>query len=230
MQQDLLTSITSNITNIQLIFQVTFIREYPVKQTLISMKQVFELNSTNADMLYQMIFNNSQQYFETEKILDRIYLLSSAGDLIVPVLVEDDATKKQLVLSLNKTSNGEGFWNFGTSTNKTVTNLWVFTISEKYSSITFNFSILTFYISIVYLAGRLIRLSTNGTGMNVIMTDMKDPEHLITLCSGVYASRMIGDLMKEEVLYYELIDILRSSEITKALTGKSSIRNKVKQE
>ena len=104
----------------------------------------------------------------------------------------------------------------------------LFTISDNYSSITFNFSIITFYISIVYVAGRLIRLATNGTGMNVVMTDMKNPDHLNTLCSGIYVSRLIGDLMKEEVLYYELLDILRSPEITKALTGKSSIKQKEK--
>lgn len=71
------------------------------------------------------------------------------------------------------------------------------------------------------MAGRIIRGATYGGGMNVIMTDMKHSERLSTLCTAVYVSRMICDLDKEEELYYELIDILRSPEITKKITGKS---------
>ena len=108
--------------------------------------------------------------------------------------------------------------------------MWFFTISENYSPITFDFSILTFYISIVYFAGRLIRLVTGDATPNIMMTEMKDPEHLTTFCSAIYVSRMIGNLKKEEELYYELLDILRSSELTKVLTGSSSIKDKLKKD
>ena len=175
-------------------------------------------------MLYQIIFNNSQESFSTGKVFQGIYRLPSAGEVIVPFLVEEDNSIKELVLNLTKTDQGE-YWNLETIAIDT-TNLWIFTISDKYSPITFNFSILTFYISIIYFARRLIRLFTNDSGMNVVKTDMKNPEHLNTLCSWIYASRMIGNLEKEEVLYYELIDILRSPDITKALRGKSSIKSK----
>ena len=55
---------------------------------------------------------------------------------------------------------------------------------------------------------------------------MPNPDPLINLCRGIYLSRMSGDLYREEMLYYELIDILRSPEIMKMLTGTSSIKKK----
>jgi hypothetical protein len=39
---------------------------------------------------------------------------------------------------------------------------------------------------------------------------------------------MTGDLVREEVLYYELMDIFRSPELIKMVTGSSSVKNKVK--
>lgn len=55
---------------------------------------------------------------------------------------------------------------------------------------------------------------------------MKSSAPLITLCSGIYVSRMRGDLVREEELYYELIDILRSPELVKMMTGKLSVKHK----
>lgn len=102
----------------------------------------------------------------------------------------------------------------------------IFTTSEFYSPITFSFSVITFYVSIVGLFGRLIRWSLAGP-VNFIMSEMPNPEPLINLCSGIYFSRMTGDLKREEELYYELVDILRSPEMLKLITGSSSLKEKV---
>ena len=87
---------------------------------------------------------------------------------------------------------------------------------------TFNFSVLTFYVSVVYLCGRLLRLVTGGMANNLVISEMPNPDYLINLCEGVYIARMSGKLDNEEELYYELIDILRSPEIVKMVTGRSS--------
>lgn len=89
----------------------------------------------------------------------------------------------------------------------------------------FNFSVITFYISVVYLAGRILRLVTGGMARNVVLSEMPCPDHLINLCEGIYVARMGGKLLKEEELYYELIDIIRSPEIIKMVTGRSSIKD-----
>jgi len=100
-----------------------------------------------------------------------------------------------------------------------------YTISEPYSPITFNFSVLTFYVSVVYVVGRLIRLLLGGSAANLILTDIPHPEPLQDLCVGVYIARMSGDLKKEERLYFELIDILRSPEVLKVVTGRSALKD-----
>ena len=51
---------------------------------------------------------------------------------------------------------------------------------------------------------------------------MPEPDKLINLCEGIKISRYQHLLAREEVLYYVLIDFMRSPEILKRLT-KSSI-------
>lgn len=101
-------------------------------------------------------------------------------------------------------------------------------ISDKYSPATFNFSAITFYISVVYLIARLIRSATSNASVNFVMSEIQNPDYLINLCEGIYVSRMTDELVKEEVLYYELMDIFRSPELIKMVTGRSSVKDKVK--
>lgn len=89
---------------------------------------------------------------------------------------------------------------------------------------------MTFYISIVYVLGRVLRSIISGKGLEFVITDQPNPDNLINLCEGIYVARMARKLNEERVLYYELIDILRSPEIVKKITGQSSIKDKYKQE
>ena len=228
LQKDL-QKVMDHKAKLKVLFDYSFRRKYPESFKLASVQREYNLNSTHAEILYGMVFNDTEETLNIPKLINRIIRLPSAGSTIIPIVIVEEGHQKDLVLYMVK--NNTEYWEFGTNDEKgKFSSFRFFTISENYSPITFNFSILTFYISIVYVAGRLIRMVTYGTGMNVVMTDMKDPEHLTTLCAGVYVSRMIGNLKKEEELYYELLDILRSPEITKALTGKSSIIQKEKEE
>ena len=95
-------------------------------------------------------------------------------------------------------------------------------ISDEYSSATFNLEAITFYVSLVYLIARLPRSVTGNATDNLTMTEIQNPRYLIDLCEGIYVARMTGDLVREETLYYELMDIMRSPELIKMVTGRSA--------
>jgi hypothetical protein len=100
-------------------------------------------------------------------------------------------------------------------------------ISNNYSPATFDFSAITFYVSVVYLAARITRSILGNNINNLIIEEIQNPDYLINLCEGIYVSRMAKDLVREQVLYYELIDIMRSPELIKMVTGRSSIKYKI---
>ena len=222
----------NNTANLLVQVDYSFERTYPTSFPIASVKSQYEINSTYAELLYGNAFGQENMPILIPDLIYRVIRLPSSGEKITPIIIIEDANKpKDLILNLTKDISD--CWQVGTNNleyNEDFVTLWFFTISENYSPITFDFSILTFYISIVYFAGRLIRLVTGDATPNIMMTEMKDPEHLTTFCSAIYVSRMIGNLKKEEELYYELLDILRSSELTKVLTGSSSIKDKLKKD
>jgi hypothetical protein len=110
----------------------------------------------------------------------------------------------------------------GNSTDTNGCNLSYIIISDEYSPATFNLSALTFYVSVVYLIARLLRSVTGNAADNLTMTEIQNPRYLINLCEGIYVARMTGDLVREETLYYELMDIMRSPELIKMVTGRSA--------
>ena len=158
------------------------------------------------------------------KVFDEIIRLPSSGDKIVPLTIKSENFTSGLILTIQNQDNLK-WWNISAvSPLGQKEGVSYFTISDSYSFVTLNFSILTFYISVVYVLGSLIKLVTKGSGRNVVMTDMTCTKDLQVLCEGIYISRMIGKIKEEEELYFELLDILRSPEITKMITGSSSIK------
>ena len=96
------------------------------------------------------------------------------------------------------------------------------TFSDKASSSTSGYSVLTFYVSFVLLAGTYVRNFFSGEAEKVSLTEMPNPEDIINLCEGVLVSRYSFDYDQEEKLYYILIELMRSPDYLKILT-KSSI-------
>lgn len=94
-----------------------------------------------------------------------------------------------------------------------------FTISDKYSSAVFGYSVMGFYISIVYLIGKLFRMSITGSIELIPLMDMPNPDNLLRICEAMIVARVEKDLKREEMLYFELIDLIRSAEILKHITG-----------
>ncbi|CAD8080499.1 unnamed protein product [Paramecium sonneborni] len=50
-------------------------------------------------------------------------------------------------------------------------------------------------------------------------TQMVQPDDLLQLCQAVSTARQLQNYRKENLLYFELIDIIRSPELVKAMTG-----------
>eukprot|EP00826_Nyctotherus_ovalis_P037579 TRINITY_DN3437_c0_g1_i6.p1 TRINITY_DN3437_c0_g1~~TRINITY_DN3437_c0_g1_i6.p1 ORF type:complete len:114 (+),score=28.28 TRINITY_DN3437_c0_g1_i6:104-445(+) len=98
----------------------------------------------------------------------------------------------------------------------------LFAISEKSKSSFFaGYSIITLYISVVLVIGNVIRGIFSGTYYKVIYEEMPNPTPLLKLCTGVEIARHEYDLEKEGELYYELIEVLRSTELIKLITKTS---------
>ena len=169
---------------------------------------------------------NNTMAIELPFAIKQLIRLPSNGNYLAPVIISQNLFDDTLILNYSDHPRG-GYWT-AKMRDKNGQNIGIrlFTISDRFSKITLNYSIITFYISIVFAVGTILKYISIGSGSNLNFTDMKKTSHLETLCAGVYVSRMIGDIPKEEELYYELIEILRSPEITKMLTGPSSIKPK----
>ena len=203
----------------------TFLREYPISNPEVKLKKATALDRNSLGIFNETICTRGMSTVVINNIFDEIIRLPSNGEKITPLTIENANFTKDLILDLVDETEGWGaYWCVMTDSGVDSPGVRFFTVSDQYSEVTMNISIITFYISIVYVVGALIKYSTRGSGMNVIMTDMRITQDLQTLCEGIYISRMIGGYLKEEELYFELLDILRSPEITKMITGSSSIK------
>ena len=94
--------------------------------------------------------------------------------------------------------------------------------SDKVSSSTSGYSVLTFYVSFILLAGTYVRNFFSGQAEKITLTELPNPEAIINLCEGVQVSRYSFDYEQEEKLYYILIELMRSPDYLKILTESST--------
>ena len=88
--------------------------------------------------------------------------------------------------------------------------LFFFVFSDKISSSTSGYSVISFYLTFILIIGNYIRNFFSGQAEKVNLTEMPNPEELINLCEGILTSRHSFDFEQEEKLYYILIEIMRS--------------------
>jgi outer membrane biosynthesis protein TonB len=93
--------------------------------------------------------------------------------------------------------------------------------SDQVSSTTLNYSVLTFYVGFVLVAGNYIRNFFSGQSQKISLTEMPHNEELLTLCEGIKVSRYSSNYEEEEKLYYILIEIMRSPDYLRLLTSSS---------
>lgn len=202
-----------------------FTREYPNSQQVVYSKDSAKLSYVEIGQLYNVFCNISNPAISFNKIsaFSRVIRLVSTGTSILPIFITgSDNLKTGIDLRYHDLSYSK-FWEIRSSATH---NISLYVISEKYSPVTFNFSVITFYISVVYLIGKILRMIISGGANNIPLVDMPNPDPFINVCTGIYVSRMNGCLDTEETLYYELIDMLRSPELMKMISGSSSIKKK----
>jgi len=73
--------------------------------------------------------------------------------------------------------------------------------------------------------GKLIRGVLVIGGNRIFIYEIPNTEQLLMLCECVYIYRLRSELEKEEELYFTFVDVMRSPEMIKAITG-SAIKKK----
>ncbi|CAG9318296.1 PIEZO2_5 [Blepharisma stoltei] len=223
----LCSGLASNSTNKAYYLQMTysFNRDYPEIQTNSQKNEKTRLSPEHVSDMNNIICKQTASTFQCDNCFSQVIKIPSSGSPLVPTLASDTDYMMGVVLTLVNDGGG-GYWQVNSLKGSILEQMHFYVISYNYSPVTFNFSVITFYISVVYLVGRLLRIVVIGGAYNIQMTEMPNPDPLINLCTGIYVSRMTGDLLREEELYFELMDILRSPEIIKMVTGRSSLKNK----
>jgi hypothetical protein len=232
-RHDLAYSLLESITgikehSIKMQMTYTFVREYPPTQKIVSDDTSASLDLELQTQLYKLLVGESNAALKLENFYSFVVRLPTAGSKLEPKTVDSSSNTYKYDLYLSSVNYGDSaFWLVSCDSPKLTDGIRYYAISDKYSPITFDFSVLTFYFSVVYLAGRLLRTVTSGSASNIIMTDMPRPDQLIAMCEAIYIARMTGEIFQEQKLYYELINILRSPEILKLITGKNRVMMKL---
>ncbi|CAI2386722.1 unnamed protein product [Moneuplotes crassus] len=96
--------------------------------------------------------------------------------------------------------------------------LVIYTLSDKITPGLLQYSVITFYVSVVFVASRVLRGYLWSDTSKIYLSDLPYPDELLIICEGVVISRMQKDIYREEELYLVLIDLIRSPEILKMIT------------
>ena len=104
------------------------------------------------------------------------------------------------------------------------------TFSDKISETTQGYSVLTFYITFVLVAGSYVQDFLSSEPEKIMLSEMPHPESIINLCEGIKISRYSYEFKKEEYLYTILIELMRSPDYLKLLTQSSIDNFKIREE
>ena len=101
--------------------------------------------------------------------------------------------------------------------------------NDQISEATSGYSVLTFYITFVLLAGSYIRNFLSSEPEKIILGEMPHAQEIINLCEGVKIARYGYDFKNEEYLYTVLIELMRSPDYLKMLTSSSLQQFKIRE-
>ena len=93
--------------------------------------------------------------------------------------------------------------------------------NDKISETTSGYSVLTFYLTFILVAGSYVQEFLSSEPEKIMFTELPHPEHIVNLCEGIKISRYSYDFKKEEYLYTILIELMRSPDYLKLLTQSS---------
>ena len=218
----MLTNINNEFTNFYLRLTYSFLKAlgksdeslYRYEECNLNknvLKEFFNAQNNNSN-------NNSTHNIEIEKCIKKYIRIPSEDR---PVELVDET--QNIILSLVK-ENEKQYWKINSENSKdNIEGITITTFIDTFSPITFGYNVLTFYMAFIVVGGNYIRLFFLGSAERVIYTEMVLPNKLLNLCEGIRIARIKKDYLKEEQLYYLLIDLMRSPEIIKNITKSSLI-------
>ena len=115
----------------------------------------------------------------------------------------------------------ESYFTFGNENDTNKDGLIFHIFSDKVSSTTSGYSIMTFYLTFILICGTYVRDFFAGQPTKITLTEMPYCQEIINLCEGIKVSRYSYDFEQEEKLYYILIELMRSPDYLKYLTDSS---------
>ena len=221
-RSSLASSFTSPSSLLKLLVTTSYSRDYPTHQHLTH--HSFEVLLNNTDLQLQLI-DSRWKKIRLRRLFGCLWRLPSLGDKLTPTMIKKDADAFWLDVEFQLEYYMQTFmyWKMGKpKSDGKLEEIKVYVISEKHSPATLNFGVVTFYLTIVFFAGRILRMATGGSAENFIMSEVRRPDMLLDLGNAIYLARMVGNLKQEEELFYELIDIMRSPATMLIVTGRSS--------
>ena len=80
-------------------------------------------------------------------------------------------------------------------------------------------SVIGIYVTIVYAAGRFLRIIFDRYSERVIYEELPETQKLFEICEGIFIAQLEGDMLSEKRLYDLLITVYRSPELMIKMTG-----------
>ena len=102
--------------------------------------------------------------------------------------------------------------------------------NDKISETTSGYSVLTFYLTFVLVAGSYIKEFLASEPEKIMFTELPHPESIVNLCEGIKIARYSYDFKNEEYLYTILIELMRSPDYLKLLTQSSINHFKIREQ
>ena len=121
----------------------------------------------------------------------------------------------------NKTNYINSYYTIKAYDNGKTEPLELHTFSDQISETTSGYSVMTFYISFILLAGSYIREFLANEPEKIMLGEMPHPKKIVELCEGIKISRYSYDFKNEEYLYTILIELMRSPDYLKLITDSS---------
>ena len=189
------------------------------------------LETSKGAKLLNDLRNALENCSDINVIIDNAYSpplrLTSASDVNV---IEDEKYffKKSVQIGFegctienNKNNYINSYYTIKTIENGKTEPLELHIFSDQISETTSGYSVLTFYISFVLLAGSYIRDFLANEPEKIMLGEMPHPKKIVELCEGIKISRYSYDFKNEEYLYTILIELMRSPDYLKIITDSS---------
>ena len=173
-------------------------------------------NVNSREIIDEDIFNNIDIHlgFKGCKRVGKDSDLNEYNDIDKDYLIEEDEENTKSYL--------EAYFTFGTTGKNGKEGIFFYILSDKISSTTSGYSVVTFYVTFVLLVGNYVRNFFAGEPTKITLTEMPECKGIINLCEGIKTARYSFDFEQEEKLYYILMEFMRSPDYLKYLT-KSSV-------